>query len=415
MLSLKFTDEGFNSLISHNHSIRWLIGDVEITFNPTKPGKIGKIWYRIFKVALVPWIRISIVFTFFYVLFFLLNKAFGTLVIEGDVIGYKEDYVILTLITSGFLVLLSMRHMLAQFHNAFYTPGLLRGGDFERFQQVFKRYRDILAMKCDWRWRTLIFGFMGVVILFFDVYLSFTGKQAQTWATMPLRYPWSWISNLIWSFFMWGIVVGNMLWYGMGCAICGHIMQDRIKKEGLLRVIPVSPDGKGGLYVLAEFSFSLFLMFISTMPFVLGWLFQAKFNLPFQIGFPLALLLMGISFFYALWPSHSAMKEAKKKEIERISLLFRRCYDHYVSLPAEDDNMDKILDQMSNLQVLYEKTEKMPVWPFNASMIIRFASLIVIPLTIFSVELVSNKDSIIYNEELTQKVQFYIYKILGMR
>jgi hypothetical protein len=58
---------------------------------------------------------------------------------------------------------------------------------------------------------------MGFIILLFAIYLPFAGKQVQSWTTMPLEYSWSWVMSLIWDIFIWGIVVGNLLWYGMRC------------------------------------------------------------------------------------------------------------------------------------------------------------------------------------------------------
>jgi len=49
-----------------------------------------------------------------------------------------------------------------------------------------------------------------------------------------------------------------------------------------------------------------------------------------------------------------------------------------VLLNPGDESLDEVLVQMSNLGTLYDRAKKMPIWPFNTQMIIRFASLILI-------------------------------------
>lgn len=305
---------------------------------------------------------------------------------EENVRGLFEDSSYFTLLLSCAFVSLSMRHMLRKFHKAFFTLGLMKRSDFEEHKGVFEHYRGTLAMNRGSgyaKWAILVLVLMTSICFLFIFCLPLAGKGAKVWSMMPQNYPWHCAVASVFAVTFFALVPGNMIWYGIGCAVSGYKMLNGIKKRGQLEVIPVSADGKGNLYVLGQFSFALFLMCISMLPNTLAWLITFGVTLRFMIGFPTGWLTMVFAFFYPLLPAHSVMKMAREKELKHISELFEECRKKYVSLRPGDADMDEVLAKMNYIETRYDRAKKMSVWPFNIRMLARFLSLVFLPIITF--------------------------------
>ncbi len=371
---MRFSNEGWNELLLHNHSIRWLIGDIE-TEN------------KLLKYILHPISRPLIVYIVLTVVEILVNAASGTLIIRnGNVTGYFQDFTHFPLWVSCILTSICIRYMLGKLHNAFFSETLLKGDKYNIHRNSSVDYQDLIAMKrgsgCG-KWIVLAFGFMTFMTCLLMVYLPLAGLQEKSWGFLPSEYPLNYAVCLVGVFITFVLIGGNLAWYGIGCTAIGHKMLDSMKKLGNLKVIPVSPDGQGGFYVLAQFAFSIFLLCMTPLPFILAWIFTFGMTLGLMLALPFVLFFMVFAFFYPLWPAHSIMKSAKKDQLDHISELFEECYNTYVSLKPQDRSVSKVLANMNYMQTLYDRARKMPVWPFNMQMLTRFLSLILLPFITF--------------------------------
>lgn len=280
--------------------------------------------------------------------------------------------------------------MLKRFHKAFFTPGLIKESDFDEQRSGFEKYRRILAMDPGFgyrKWAILVFGSIASAILLTMVHLPLSGLQVDVWSMMWTEYRLNYVLAVIGALFALGIVVGNMIWYGIGCAVSAHKMLNIIKESKHLKVTSVSEDGEGGFHVLAQFSFALFLICISILPHNLAWMFTFGATREFLIEFPLLWSAMGFAFFYPLWPAHSVMKTAKESELRHISELFEEYYDRYISLSPGDQDVDEVLAKMNNIEARYERAKKMQVWPFHIRTLDRLLSLA--PLITFLIRTLS--------------------------
>ena len=286
------------------------------------------------------------------------SKVLG---VYEDAIGFFEDFSYFALVLSCVFATMSIRHMLRRFHKAFFTPGLVKKHDFGRDQDVFEGYRSFLAMKRGsgyGKWVILPPIFTILIFSLVLVYLPLVGKGVKSWHVMPWVYPWNYISALIAAVIPFVLLLGNMIWYGIGCAVSGYKMLNRMKRNGRLEAISVSADGKGNLYILGLFSFALFLMCMSLLPYTLAWAFTFGVTSEFKIVFPIFWLFMIFPFFYPLLPAHSVMVMTKEKELKHISELFEECHKRYLALEPKFEDMDEVLATINHIENRYDRAKR---------------------------------------------------------
>jgi len=368
----EFSNEGWNELIRHNHPIRWLIGDIRVEG-------------RLFRAIAHPVFRVIMTAVVFHTICLLASAASGTLWIDGRPKGYFEDFTAFAFGISTILTLLAMRHMLKCFYGVFFIPSLIKGNDsdFEMYKDAPEHYRKTLSMERGSGYANRAIFAFGLVLLVVSVIvflLPLKGWAVETWRS--IEYKWSYAAGAMANLLSFGLAGGNMLWYGIGCAVSGHRMLNRIKENDWLKPISIlSADRRSGFYMLARFSFAIFLMCASILPFTLCWLLVFGITIEFLVTTPI-LLLMIFVFFYPLWPAHSVMKIAKERELEQISGMFNQWYEVCKSLKPGDESIDKVLARMNYIQVLYDRAKRMQVWPFNTRMLVRVFSLVLLsPIT----------------------------------
>jgi len=172
-------------------------------------------------------------------------------------------------------------------------------------------------------------------------------------------------------------------------------------KLNMLSIKPLSPDGAGGLKSLGKLSLSYTYMLI---PFILTLGVQYLTWDYLTPGFYLGLLgflpLSVFVFFFPLSVVHQAMDETKRNIMKKLS----NKYDHLNNglLEKMDDNdwEKELISKNKTLEIIdnmYKVAEKMPVWPFNTAILVRFLSFNIFPLVVFFIQMLVNADSIIYN------------------
>ena len=189
-----------------------------------------------------------------------------------------------------------------------------------------------------------------------------------------------------------------MGWYVLSTTFTLFPILYRYAKANRLIVIPIAPDGKGGLSAIGDVAFALTLIISAGMLLVVSWTIAIGVNTALCLGFAIySLFLVGL-FFLPLLSVHWAMKCAKESELHRLVWLFRH---EYAKLPEGKDLAAKPLgssvdsrnresvDFLGQLLQLYRRVEAMAVWPFNFSVLWRFFSLIILPILLFIIQLLT--------------------------
>jgi len=170
-----------------------------------------------------------------------------------------------------------------------------------------------------------------------------------------------------------------------------------------LNIEPMHPDRAGGLSCLGELSMavisvlSLVMLFLS----LTGMYAKAEAealavagngdgNSEIYLLLLIAFAVLTVTGFLAsLSPAHDKMRKVKADALVRLEIIARRQYKRFLeasdNLGAAEETDRDLIEEMNAVDQLYGVVQKMPVWPFDFSMMRRFASSIALPLMIYVV------------------------------
>jgi hypothetical protein len=320
-----------------------------------------------------------------------------TLTLSGPDPGLLEDVVIYALVMVALAIVHSTLGLLRQVDTLLSelpdrdvaTPGAVTSSR--------ESVRDFIALRDprSKRWYALSIGVCLVLVGLFQVVIPLAMPQpVRGWALQPLEYPISWTAAVVWATFIFVFILGNVLWYGLATAFTVFPLVREHLNGGTMNIIPVAPDGRGGLARVGTVAFKLNLMAGSGMVVVVAWMVLFGIDASFVLGFVVYIALLIGVFFLPLMAIHRAMESAKEAELTRFAHLFEAAY---LQLRAEADydptgpgrRREEIVQYLASLERLYQRAEAMPVWPFNFQILGQFTTLILVPLVLFVVQLVS--------------------------
>lgn len=244
------------------------------------------------------------------------------------------------------------------------------------------------------------------------IYVPFIEKPQNSWSMAPLRYPLGYTTLLFQDIFLYVIVGPSFIWRIIATIYSCNKIVRKLDINGRLKINPISPDGAGGLESIGQLA--LMLSYIVSPPLIpiLIMIFLSGFNLLSILLLPAYILFIIIAFYLPLASAHNAMKKAKYNEIEFISNKYNLLYYRLKIIDKingiTNDEILIIYDKLRTLTQLYMLTEKMVVWPFDLRTITRFASLVILPLIVFTIQMITNADSILYNiDKLKEIIKSY--------
>ena len=162
--------------------------------------------------------------------------------------------------------------------------------------------------------------------------------------------------------------------------------------------MPVAAEGRGGLTVLGRFSLAVSLLFSTGLIFVFAWLLVFGPTLALILGFTLYIVGLSVLFFFPLISVHSAMKDVRAAESEKLAMLFHEAYAQLPSgigqLTGQErqvlrPDLERMVHYLSDLDRLHHRAVTMPVWPVSSGTVTQFVTLVVVPLLLFVLQVVS--------------------------
>ena len=188
------------------------------------------------------------------------------------------------------------------------------------------------------------------------------------------------------------------------------LFTDIARNNGFI-IKPLSPDNSAGLKILSDLSIyfmymvlPFFLIFISLI------LRGSTLLMGQQVGFIALIFMLFVTFFLPLGSVHSAMKSAKKKELSFISRHFAELNKEVkedITKQTFGEEFNQKVESLEKIDFLYEKTDKMPVWPFNMANIGRLIISALIPFAIFLFDQLTNPESFLYNLDKLPIIRFF--------
>ena len=194
----------------------------------------------------------------------------------------------------------------------------------------------------------------------------------------------SFYARTVYEFFVFGLLFPLTLYKYVAIITSMRNVCFKLNKDGSIRIRPLNPDKAGGLGRLGRYSFRLVVFLIPPILPILTYIYMGNVTLIFIAGVTLYLPLLVFTFFFPLSGAHGAMKEFKIQELKRLSREFNVIYDGFIDhITASDREKNEKIEKlasdsnlMEKLDELYQKAEKMPVWPFDTQTITKFMSLV---------------------------------------
>lgn len=168
----------------------------------------------------------------------------------------------------------------------------------------------------------------------------------------------------------------------------------------IVQIPLVHPDQAGGLGQFGKLAWRIDLFLIPFLIAPFGWFAIVRIvNPESEAVNPLVItcviigiLLIPIFFFIPLVGVNRAMKEAKRLELIRLS---NESQIHYRTMTdaidkkkrTSDDAVQYAYNELQRIVMMYDRAEKMPVWPFDRNTIEKVSLTVIIPLVLFIMQL----------------------------
>lgn len=159
----------------------------------------------------------------------------------------------------------------------------------------------------------------------------------------------------------------------------------RLREDFNIRVRPLHPDKCGGLKPVGNFCIKIdyILLIVGIVIAAISILPHSKeLNIFIYFGLLLYVFLATFFFFYPLWTVHDSMKTQKNdllsKLNEKLDSIYQEAYKE-IATKGTKINSEK-LEKIKNLDTIYERANKMPIWPFDVGTLTRFLTTVLIPV-----------------------------------
>jgi len=413
------------------------------------PDRIIKEGSKEFKSPFVVLIRCFIFLGLLpFTLMFISNLHYGTLIIEGDGVGLLEDYNFLFFIVLYSFIAFGVYLFFERYRSFFYkiqhiidkdklirnVPNTNQKGlrayrtkqklsdiiwiitgyrikikrkeiksinikGKEAYNQYLSKISQIICGK-----KTPVLRFIYFVatilsaILFFN-YIKTGGTQFQgiDYYFDVQKYPGNFFFNFFYFIFFFTFVYYFVIWKMFTTCLSLNLFIREMKDAIVLKFFEA--DGVGGMSPLGNtalaFHFVILLPFLGSMLsiYIHG---LSKIN---AVSLSLYLPLVIIVFFIPFISAHSIMKRHKEKQLsflssvhERFVKKWKQCQrNHDCPTRNFNDNEEREIMEMSEqIRGYYKDIKTMPVWPFNLSILGRFATSLLIPVILILLQIILN-------------------------
>lgn len=338
-------------------------------------------------------IRTFFVIFFIPFLFFILSAYFSdTLFLEGKGVGLLEDPSFFTQMILFVLVLIFSYFYFEKFRRFFLRIQNIIDLDsygVEEYKGYIKTKSDFINGIEGFLFYKSIIYFLGIIGIFWWVFPF--KKMVYTSLNLPFTYqeevwriftysPLSGLVYIIYFIIILGFIIVPLIWRLLASSIVlNRFCKDFNKK---IKLITLHPDGVGGLSPIADVALNFhFILLLPILIFIVNIYVWGVTQSTIVGSFYFVILVF--VFFLPLTSAHDLMYTYKKEELFYLS---KRHYDlvkEYKKIIKKENTKDKdieIMEKMDKIRSYYEQINSMPIWPFDATILRRFAGSILIPL-----------------------------------
>ena len=305
------------------------------------------------------------------------------LFLEGDAIGVLEDYFFLSFsfavapLTFFFLVVVIRRFGLFLDDLRVFTTLDARGQSETR-----KRTLTVVNSRGRAYWVVIAKYVVGIAALASNMY-SIAGR-ADGWNGLarPVQF---WLTFLYLTILTCFIANQLLVKYLQILWAQIRVTQELARQEVIV-VRPMAPDKAGGLGSLGELSlgFTYFLIPFAAAELIHYYTWQVV-TVGSAMGLVGLIPLLLIVFFVPLRAAHRAMIDTKRMTLDGICEKHLETYQVIIADLKSGKGYESIAPRRKMLDMLaemYDKADKMPVWPFNLRILARVLSIALGPLAV---------------------------------
>lgn len=170
-------------------------------------------------------------------------------------------------------------------------------------------------------------------------------------------------------------------------------LTNNLSSHNLLEIKPLSLDKAGSLSSLSELSLSFTYILVPFMFLAIAHYFTWG---TFTIGFAAGLTLLSLStiflFLFPLGTVHTIMKTSKKQFLSEVDASYLACTDTLlINIKHSKPDIVNKSDRCESIRHIYERGKKMPVWPFDLRIIVKFMTVVLGPVLLVLIDILLNK------------------------
>ncbi len=356
-----------------------------LLFKKLRLGFLGSLGSLLVFLALIP-----------FMLGLLASVADGTLFLPGDAIGFFEDYRTLALIVVGAASIYIFRKVMDMVPETLHSIPNDTTDDLSKAQHhahkiecCLKRVASVLFQTNGGRGRWGRALDVGLTILLASIvaisWASSVNNPPEIVDWKNPDYLWGNMFGIIYYSFIFFYILRICLGYLIRLVWCLWYLGKKLDEGNLLRIEPLNPDGAGGLGEFGKLGWRIDLVPLPPLMMAVYWYIFFPITAVFISGLIITILLVPVFFFGSLWGLHKAMAKAKSKALNDLSQQYNRNASIIKRLLNSEESVtiEKGLAAQEVLErviLLYERTSRMPVWPFDHTTLTRVFGYFLLPI-----------------------------------
>jgi len=316
----------------------------------------------------------------------------GAQYITGPGVGYLEDYSHFAMIVSAILAIFSLKFLQSSIHRFFYTKKrYFIDRNTERRLRIIENF-VLLEDKKGRLWFRNVLVFCIALFLIFQFALPFSGVSVASWALMPGKYSYSFITAAIGSFIVFVFILSHFIWYGF-CTlffIFGFLNRHALYGEVALHLF--DQNANGNIARISSMAFGLIFLTSPLSLFGIAYLLIFDYTLidfSIFVVYSFVLLVMFIFPFYVIYRYIESGKSFLLDRLSRIST--RNLYavlDENVHSDKmqnserrrDDDKLHNDVAMIANLDRIASQISSVSLWSTSFAFLTQSASLVLIPI-----------------------------------
>lgn len=338
-----------------------------------------------------------VIFVFSIALFLALNFVFsaveGNLYMDGgNNIGFLEDPTNWAQIVTIGLMIFMTKGLCDRLSTLFIDLAYVvdfNKFSYEEYKSLSKSEEEYIQGKGKGGKKLLLLIIMFLIYSFYATFIyQYYYRSTDIWHN--ISYPLGFGSYTFYTFLMVGIVIPLISWRIIATIIILKKVFTILSHANAIKLRPLSPDNSGGLSSISKISLSMTYIVMIPMLLMFVGIIYLGFTHIAAISVPVYVTVLLLIFFLPLGTAHEIMSKSKELELHKISQEFNRAYDMIMENIAKKGLVveeKELIETMGSLRNMYNEAKKMPVWPFDLSIIAKFIVTIIVPLTIVFVQI----------------------------